>query len=166
MSTTYRKTESLNAYVTDALSTFHADLEMAEVTIEVLFAVSDKTPALKHHGQPALAIIKPMSQKDRAAGSADARLIVDEDRWEELTERQRNALLDHELQHLKLARAEDGSVKRDDCGRPKLKTRHHDMEIGIFEDVIERHKEHAIESRSFAAMQKVFTQMHFPWGNT
>ncbi len=88
---------------------------------------------LKWHGYPCLAVVKIIGPKDRAMGRADAEISLDFKRWEELSDEQRLALLDHELSHLEL------TGKTDDHGRPKLKMRLHDVQAGWFVGVAERH---------------------------
>ncbi len=162
---TYQKADDILPDVEVAMEKYRPDLVEAGVTIEVLTAHGD-APALKHHGYPAAAIIRAMPQKDRAAGSADVRLVINAGWWEEASKRQREALLDHELTHLELQRDENGTVKTDDCGRPKIKIRSHDFQVGGFEEVVKRHKADAPESRTFYDAHKVFTQQAFPWGMT
>jgi hypothetical protein len=163
---TYRRADDLVPLAEKAMRDYHRDLADAGVTVEVLTVHAGTSPALKHHGYPALAVIKPMSQKDRAAGSADARILIDAEKWDGLDDPRRLALLDHELTHLELVRDEEGAVREDDCGRPKLRTRPHDFELGGFEEVVGRHKASAPESRSFYDAHKVFVQQKFPWGMT
>lgn len=97
---------------------------------------------------------------DRIEGKHDATVKIDSLWWEEhQDDEQRNALLDHETHHLVLARDEDGKVKYDDAGRPKLKMRQHDMELGLFWDVIQRHGEKAVEVEVYKPIQAKFRQM-------
>jgi hypothetical protein len=163
---TYRKADDLVPLAQKAMQKYHPRLAEAGVTVEVLTVHSEVSPALRHHGYPAAAVVKVMSQKDRAAGSADARLLVDAEKWAGMNASQRTALLDHELTHLELVKDEEGEVRTDDCGRPKLRVRPHDFELGGFEEVVSRHKQDAPESASFYQAHKVFTQQQFPWGMT
>jgi hypothetical protein len=162
---TFRKADDILPDVAAAMEKYRPDLVEAGVTVEVLTAHGDP-PALKHHGYPAAAVIKVMSQPDRAAGSADVRLVIDAERWEEMNDARREALLDHELTHLELRRDQEGKVRTDDCGRPKLGTRPHDFEVGGFDEVVQRHRADAPESHSFYEAHKVFVQRSFPWGMT
>ena len=81
---------------------YHDDLVKAGVKVEILLASNDEGSAVKLHGWPCYATIKVMSYKDRVAGSADARMIIDLDKWPDLHPNQREALIDHELEHLEL----------------------------------------------------------------
>ncbi len=58
----------------------------------------------------------------------------------------------------------DGKLKRDDAGRPRIKLRKHDFELGGFFDVVERHKTSAPESQSYIDLHRKMSQMTFPWG--
>jgi hypothetical protein len=65
---------------------------------------------------------------------------VDAYRWPELDELTQVAVLDHELTHLELVTDDEGTVKYDDYGRPKLRMRLHDICHGWFSEVAKRHK--------------------------
>lgn len=105
--------------------------------------------------------------RDRAAGMPDAQLVFCRERWEELDDEQRRGLVDHQLAFLLVMteRDENGkeAAKEDEYGRPKLRLRKHDAEIGIFYDVVERRGEHAPESMSFEEAYARMTQLSFPW---
>jgi hypothetical protein len=161
MATTYEKADRETArYVVEVAEEFHPRLEKAGVTLGVLFA----SPELKHRGMPAAATVKITGSKDRAAGLPDAIIILHREGWDELEEVERRALADHEAAHLLVVTDGDGMVKRDENGRPRLKMRKHDAEIGFFFDVVERHQEHAAESRQFVQLNRKMAQLAFPWG--
>jgi hypothetical protein len=42
--------------------------------------------------------------------------------------------------------------------------RKHDIEVGVFLDVVGRHGKDACESRQFADLHKRMVQLLFPWG--
>ena len=151
----------------------HQDLRDAGVRVGARFAfaaVDEKTGepkghALKHHGWPAAAVVKIVSQKDRVSGMPDAMIDIDGMAWEQdWSNERKRAVLDHELTHLLVQRDDEGNIKLDDCCRPKLKMRPHDAEIGVFYDVVERFGEAAIEAEAYRGMHKKFTQLAFPWG--
>lgn len=129
----------------------HYHLKMAGVTVAVLYFRSDGP--LKLHGYPAAAVVKKVSTKDRALGMKDSVITVDWNTWSEMQPRQRVALVDHELMHLKpvieeweYARDGEGEIiyeagepvkksatyEFDDLHRPKLTMRLHDVEHGWF----------------------------------
>src|SRR5262249_5260095 len=95
--------------------------------------------------------VKPVPLKDRLTKGYDAELLIDEDKWKDLSKDQQAALLDHELTHLRLVMTEDEEtgkekVQEDDIGRPKLRTVKGDWNVGGgFAAVVARHGENAIE---------------------
>jgi len=133
---------------------YHTELVGAGVTVEILLASNDEGSAVKLHGWPCYATIKVMSYKDRVAGSADARMIIDLDRWKDLHAKQRDALVDHELEHLELVLDKLNNIKLDDIGRPKLRCKPHDFELTGFNSVIRRHEDAAIEVANFRAFEE------------
>lgn len=166
MSKTYTKaSDEVMALVYEARDRngWHRVLSSLGVTFDVLMVedVDDEGeshPALKHHGYPAAAIIKINSLEQRTLGQADALLTIDACSWSELDEEGRLALLDHELEHLQVLAekpvgimytnefgALQGIVRRDECGRPRLKMKLHDWQLGGFRAVAQRHKEKALE---------------------
>jgi hypothetical protein len=125
---------------------FHPPLVEIGLTFSVLMAEAKRDaegnltgPAIKHHGYPALAKVRIVSERDRAHGMADVALLLDGDRWPLLSQGERIALLDHELTHIELVIDDEGKPKADDLGRPKLRIRLHDFEAGWFHEVAERH---------------------------
>lgn len=115
-----------------------------EMTFQVIFAYptldaegEPKGPAIKHNGYPARATIKINSHKDRVAGLPDVTITVDGDWYGQANDRQRQAIFFHEFLHIELKTFTDKVTGEeipdsDDAGRPKLKMRLHDMQIGVF----------------------------------
>lgn len=136
------------------LRRWHPKLADAGVTVSALLCAG----GLKHHGYPAHAVVKINSLKDRVEGKADCTITFDDDGYDDWPESQQAAVIDHELEHLELVTWVDGNgmtkPKRDDCGRPVLRMRPHDVEIGGFASIIDRHKEAAVEAQAIAAAQK------------
>ncbi len=158
---------ALAKHVQETMERFHPELAKYEVTATLLCvsAARDengmaKGPALLLHGYPCRATIKINSLKDRAAGLGDCTITFDGDEWENWTEPELIAVIDHELMHIEL-KGEDGET--DDAGRPKLKMRLHDFDHGGFEEVAKRHRENATEWQAFAKTAKWF-QQSFQWG--
>lgn len=145
--------ESVAELGADVLRAYHQDLHAAGVTITYLFAFGPRDadgettgPALKTRGHRALAKVQINKLPDRVQGMADATIKIDGDAWPTLSPDQQRSLLDHEQTHLELTLTGDPPVvKRDDIGRPALKMRHHDSEIGIFHDCIERHQAGSVD---------------------
>lgn len=140
---------------------FHGGLLGAGVTIDILEArprVNDNGDtegcALKLHGYQCAAIMKVVSYKERVKGNADAELTIDGENWETLTMEEKEALVDHELEHLQLKLDGEGLLIRDDLDRPKLKIRLHDVQIGWFNPVARRHGPASIEWKQYDDFSK------------
>lgn len=125
---------------------WHDDLAKARVRVDYLFVTTDGEDgcALKCNGYPALAVASVIPQKNRVGLKADARIIIDKEAWSEMTEKQRDALLDHEIQHFEAVMSDD-TVALDGNDRPKVRMRKHDVQLGFFSVIAKRHGEHSQE---------------------
>jgi hypothetical protein len=168
MGTTYRLCSSDSDEVDGLIAAFitstRPDLAEAGLTVRALFAYADEEPALKHNGYKALAVIKANNLKQRAEGLCDCTLTIDAAFWDDASDEQKAALIDHELVHPVLLRDKEGRLKLDDAGRPKIKMRLHDAQLGIFYEVVERHGKAAIEAEQYLDVCKEMSQRKFPWG--
>lgn len=144
---------------------YHSALKAAAATIDYAFAFNDEGPAVTGNGYPADAKVKVVSLKDRALGRADAEIIIDANRWESFTDAEQDALLDHEIQHLKVRTNAVGAILYDDCKRPKLQLRNHDHQFGWFDCIARRHGLASGEVRQamafVAEVGKVYLQGEF-----
>lgn len=173
MGTTYeRANKAIEAMVQHALEKYHHDLHKEGVTVDctIVRKVADEMDvhAMKRSGYPIDAKVGVTSLQDRARGIADAKLMVDGYEWNKATDRQRLALIDHELEHLDLAPVKPTKKepnltgnKRDDLGRPVLKVRPHDWQLAGFKTVAERHGEHSHEAMQFRAFRTEYAQLNF-----
>ena len=142
----------------------HASIRDNHIKIDFMFANAfrdEKTgepieDAIKHHGVRALGVTKRLSLKDRAKGLGDAEVLLDGDWWEQATEEERAALLDHELNHIV------GTSKRDAIGRPIVALRQHDHQIGFFKVIAERHGQASQEVQQAARMMDQAGQAYWP----
>jgi hypothetical protein len=156
----YTKGLEVVPYVEAMLERYHPQLRDAGVTFTCLmaYAPTDKNgdptgPALTHGGYAALATVKIIGLKERADGRADVEITVDGDRWSEVPESRRYALIDHELEHLELKYDKDANVLRDDLDRPKLGVRKHDHQYGWFDAIVRRHGKDAMEYYQWVKFQ-------------
>ena len=135
------------------------------IQIEVLMASDPKTGVgVRLHGHACAAKIKLLRPEDRAAGrgdkytddgTPDVRIIIDRDRWNDLSERQRTALLHHELSHIQPVRnKKDGSLRYDDFGRVRLKLRLDDWLLTGFAETAAIFGSDALEVQSLAKVNK------------
>jgi hypothetical protein len=148
----------------EVIADHHPRLAEAGVTTQLLVANAEegKSP-LKNRGYPCLALARIVSLKDRVAGLKDTVIYLDGARWAEKSEEEQRAVLDHELSHFELVLDKQKKVKLDAADRPKLRTRLHDHEIGVFFDVVERHGVSAIEAQSYRDLHRKMVQMTFDW---
>ncbi len=150
------------------LEKYHGPLRDAGVTVDLLFAtpkpaadgeIEPDAVALKHHGYQVAALCKQNAYKLRVQGHADAEIVVDGERWPAWSEEEREALIDHELEHLELKADRDGNVIRDDLDRPKLRIRLHDHEFGWFDSVARRHGKHSFEVQQYETFREAHRQL-------
>ena len=142
-----RATEQQEAILREVVSDYHERLVRAGVTIDLLEARSElddegepKGDALTHGGYGALAIARVVNHRDRVKGCADVSIEIDGRWWEEASDEERKALVDHELTHFEVVYedVEQEIPKYDLGGRPKLKIRKHDRQYGWFDEIAER----------------------------
>lgn len=137
------------------MARYHPLLADAGVTVGALLVGG----GLTHHGYAAMAVVRLNSLKERTQGKPDVHLDLDAD-WHLLSRERRVALIDHELEHIRLVyetRKKSpgfGQPRRDDRGRPKLRLLRHDLVVGGFAAVIERHGENALEVDAINACGK------------
>jgi len=154
--------------IREVIEGYHPDLVAADVRVNALMAWSKAGDPVRLQGYPCAAVIRKNSVRDRIEGKADATITIDEERWENLDERGRVALIDHELYHLvpqvEGTDAEGRRIwKTDSAGRPVLKIRLHDWELGGFAEIAERHGNAAIEVRAWQRVNEDFRQLVFAW---
>lgn len=143
----------------------HAELDGVTVSALFVFDTEATEAVLKHQGYPAQAVVRIVPIRDRALGMADANIVIDRSTWMTLSQRQRDALIDHELTHLtRSLDKETGHPLFDALDRPKLAMRRHDMQIGFFTEVLERHGDASYEARATRQMFEVVSQLHFDFG--
>lgn len=140
---------------------YYQDLLEADLKISFLFVSHDGVgPALTHGGYPAAAVVKANSLKDRVEGKADVTITIDKEWWEQHDTSQNLALLDHELYHVMIARDDDGKTILDDAGRPKVRMRPHDYQIGGFHDIAKRHRMKSVDMSAIQDVHVKFVQAH------
>lgn len=151
MSTYTKAPEDVCSHAQAVMGRYHGPMHEVGVTVKVLMAHppvdknDDATgPAISVGGYPALAKIRVLSLKDRVAYGFDTEMVLDADHWDECSDEERDAIIDHELSHLEL-KLKEGALVRDDSGRPCLRIVKHDYQFGWFADVARRHGEASIE---------------------
>jgi hypothetical protein len=119
---------------------YHSRLDDHGVAIGVLmvFAPLDEDgekngTALKGYaGAAAGASVGVVPLKDRLTKNFDVEILIDGDAWEDMTEQQRCALLDHELTHI------EPTGDLDSLDRPVIKMRKEGFVLWGFYEIMER----------------------------
>lgn len=166
MKTYSAASDDVATHITRMQGQFHPEIE--HVTVAALFVFDEESgePALKHQGYEAAAVVSITPTKQRALGIADALIVIDRATWLTLTAPQRDALIDHELEHLdrvisKETDEEPAAPQFDSLGRPKLTMRRHDHHLGWFDDVARRHGDASCEMRQAKQLVSMTAQLYF-----
>ncbi len=158
--------EDVTDLVNEIIQQHHLRLAENEVTVDVLMAyASGDGHAIMVRGVPALASAKIIRLLDRVAGRGDCQILLDGDHWQHHHENTKRAIIDHELTHFELQQEEDGEVKTDNIGRPKLRMRQHDHDYGWFDEIVRRHGNYAIEARQYRELQEKVKQKWLLFGH-
>ena len=156
--------EEVNLTIQKVMKENHGELHAAGVTITALIARSEEGPALKVGGKEALGCIRVTKLTERTLGLGDALMILDGESMIAWSSKRLQAVIDHELRHLMLAKnKKTGQIQLDDEGRPKLRIRPHDFEFGWFARTAELYGEESYEvsqAREIVAAQ--FVQNFLP----
>ena len=154
MAKTFRKSDSyMRSLVEEVMRLYHPDLIEYKISVDLIDAYdSGGGAAVVHGGRPAYAVIRSIPLKDRVMGRGDAEITFDALVVGRMTERQRKALIDHELYHLEFKLNKDGEKTVDDLGRYLFKMRPHDREFGWFESVAMRWGRDSVESKQAREM--------------
>ena len=112
----------------------HPHLEEARITLAYR-----KDWKADKDGLRTLGKCKKVSAVEKLFHGFDFVIILNADVWLStmLTEKQRLAIMDHELCHAQVSEDEDGNALTDHDGRPKWRCRKHDLEE--FRDIVDRH---------------------------
>lgn len=148
---------------------FYPDHVKVGLTCDVVLVDTDDpdaevtTPVLKLHGVPCAAIVSITAVKNRAKGFGDIEIAIDRRRYEQMTDDERDALLDHELHHPEVRKDRKTHIPLIDAlGRPKLKMKPHDHEFGWFTEVARRHGDASLEVRQAHRMMDTAGQFYWP----
>jgi hypothetical protein len=142
---------------------FHRPLLEAKLRIDLLSVSSDRSgPPLSLHGYPCFAVIRVTGIKERTKGAGDIEIVFDEAAYLKMSEAEKDALVDHELQHAEIQfHKKTGKAKLDCKGRPIIKLRKHDHQFGWFEAVAERHGPNSQEVKQATRLYVFGKQTYF-----
>lgn len=152
--------------VSEVLLQHRPDLAEVDLRLDVLMASpkeGQEGPALKLRGRACVATVRILPVADRVAGAADARITLCSESWDERDDRRRRAVIYHELLHLELSRDGEGAVKIDDAGRPKLRMRQHDFEVGWFAEAVSLFGQDAEEAIQWREVRRKMEQLLLPF---
>jgi hypothetical protein len=159
---TYSQAPDADSCIETIRATYHQELRGVTVAALFVFDHESSVPVLKHQGYPAGAVVRITPLKDRALGIYDAQIVIDRAGWLALSQRQRDALVDHELTHLtRKIDKETGDMLVDILGRPKLVMRRHDHQHGWFDEIAQRHGEASPEVRQARRLMESSGQLYF-----
>ena len=143
---------------------YHPELHEAEVKVSIFMvtAVDKFGSSMKHadaimvRGIPALAVVKKATTREMKLGSGDFIIEIDSWKWnDELDEQERISLLDHEITHINLKYDNKSGLPLATLdGRPELVIKKHDVQVGVFLEVIARHKKKSVD------YQNVYNMLH------
>jgi hypothetical protein len=155
--------DSVQQLVNQVAAQYHAHLGENGVVVKAVFAKKYEDDVLvhglMHSGHQAAGTIRIISKRQRIHVNHDAELCLDFCFWEEASEQKRIALIDHELNHLVLARDKEGKVKRTDLNHPVLKCIKDDYALTGFFLMAQRHGENAVEYESIGNVAKKISEL-------
>ena len=167
MGKTYEKAQERDLKVVDDVMTRkYQDLASHGLKVGFLFVYGVESdegvkPPLTKDGVALAATIRNLTLKDRLAKGYDVEIVADGDHWAEIPDKRKEALIYHELGHLKIKRKAVKNKKTkeiteevvyDDLMRPCLKMLRHDLNFGGFRHVMEEYGE---DSEEFQLFQQV-----------
>lgn len=154
----------------EVIAEHFADINAIGLTFDLMMAfppVDEQEvptgPALTKYGVEALAIVSAVPLKYRSRGCGDCEILLSSERWVKLTEDEKQALLHHELTHVTISRKTNSEVIRDALGRPKIKMRPHDIQIGWFADTAKAYGMASQEVQQAQAIVATGRQTYFPF---
>ena len=162
---TFTRSDKHEKRVQTILEKYHDDLHQVELTVGVLLAHRDESqePSVKDAGYPVEAVRKITSYRERVLGMEDLVFTLDATVFADLPGPAVDAWLDRLLTSVELVRDDEGEVRCDDAGRPKLKKRLCDWMLSGYELIAKRHGAAAPEARAFQDVYAEHRQTFFGW---
>jgi hypothetical protein len=162
-----RASDDVFARIKRMVKLYHPDITKAGVTVDALFVWNEENdpakPALSCNGYSALAVVCATSAAARALGEKDVLITIDRERYNRLPDARKDALLDHELQHVapKMEGTKNPVPKVDGSGRPLIGMRSHDRQFGWFDVVAKRHGSNSGEVVQARSLIEETGQLYF-----
>jgi hypothetical protein len=177
MPTTYCKAPADLTALIRRLVPLHPELHEVEARVSGLVAHPDESDAdagppekdddgresylaLKERSIPVCGTVKVVGQLQRAAGLADALVILDGFWWNHLdwSDRRKEAEVWKQLARLAVKRYKEGAVKSDDGGRPKLEIRPPTIFLAVDAAVLRRYGDVLPEARVLEELAQSWQQ--------
>lgn len=168
MKTYDQATPEVQARAVALMKRFYPEFVAVKLKVDFIFASTDSEDghAVTHGGYPAAAVVRIVSLKDRAKGLGDIEIVIDRDGYLDMTDEEKDALLDHELYHPQLQLDKNRKVKFDGHGRPKLTMRKHDFQVGWFHEIARRHGSASGEYKQAQSLMGEHGQLYFGFVTT
>lgn len=156
------------AILETVLTKTFTDLAEHKVKVGLMFADAgvvleggeDKPlPALKVKGRPVQGMTKIKSTRDRVMGSHDAVIQIDAGAWRTMSAVERKSLIDRQLRHLSITTDDEGNLKKDDAGRPKLSYRQPDIFLEGFAENVKMYGEESVDLKAHKAFMDKHGQL-------
>lgn len=116
----------------DLLETVHGELQDAKFAIAWRLGWRADANGLLRLGQ-----CRKRSDLDRELDAFDFVILLNKEAWPTLNDKQKLALIDHEMCHAQIVMDTDGEAKYDDRNRLVCRIRKHDVEE--FQQIVDRH---------------------------
>jgi hypothetical protein len=134
----------IHELVKRVMQTYHAQLfdlavKVAATMVSKFDADDQLLPCLRLHGNSVFAMIHLVRGSQRVHVNHDAEILIDAFTWTNASEETQIAVIDHELEHVVIAKDRLGVVKKDDNGHVKLRMKADDYALTGFYAVVERH---------------------------
>lgn len=131
-----RKADPLEVYkvLDTVIEELRKDLEEHKCRIALAWRYGLKR---NKDGQLVLGKCKKVSELDKLYAEFDFVVILNSEAWKTLNEKQRKALVHHEVCHIAIATDQNGNTKKDTRGRTAFRVKKHDIEE--FGDVVAVH---------------------------
>jgi len=161
MGTVYKPAgEDVYDIIHSMMTAHHTPLSDMGVTVRATMAYGPrdedgnlKRPAITiTGGHVCAAKVRICAPRLRAHEWPDMEVLLDGDSWPDWSQEEREAIIDHELEHVTLKTDKDGVPLRDDLNRPKLRTIPDDFMVWGFFSIAARHQSSSMEAQAVRAL--------------
>lgn len=148
------------ALLQNVMKHYHNEMVEAQLTVDIQFwSDPEGAPSVKVGGYEEFGKVITFPWNHRAAGSPDARIIIDAQKWEYASAGEREAHLDNLLERLEVVKTEKGEILRDKANRPKLAKRKFDLRLQGFQRCLQDHSQISTEAKQWRELKGDFEQL-------